>query len=113
MSAEVRTEKVLSLLVTEGKRLNSVMLNSLAMKIKADPFKKVKELIQKLIERLVTEATAEATKKGFCDLELSKAEKDRDFRREETTDLSAELAGLEAKEDALTEEIKLLTGQIE
>merc|ERR1719181_2471527 len=56
LSAQVRTEKVLALLVTEGKRLNSVMLNSLAMKIKADPFKKVKELIQKLIERLVTEA---------------------------------------------------------
>merc|ERR1712139_310031 len=75
--------------------------------------KKIKGLIQKLIERLVAEAAAEATKKGFCDTELGKARKDRDFRREESTDLSAELEGLEAKEDALTEEIKLLTGQIE
>merc|ERR1719326_1227427 len=93
-------------------RLNSFALASLAQRSAADPFKKIKGLIQKLIERLLAEAAAEATKKGFCDTELGKARKDRDFRREETTDLSAELEGLEAKQDALTEEIKLLTGQI-
>merc|ERR1719359_1955855 len=108
LSAEVRTEKVLSLLVTEGKRLNSVMLNSLAMKIKADPFKKVKDLIQKLIERLISEATAEATKKGFCDLELHKAEKNRNHRWSDVKRLNAELAALEAKQDELEEEIEEL-----
>ena len=105
LSSQVRTEQVLSLLVKEGKRLNSVMLNSLAMKIKADPFKKVKELIQKLIERLVQEATAEATKKGFCDLELSKAEKNRNHRWQDVKRLSAELSSLEAKQDDLEEEL--------
>jgi len=112
LSAEVRTEKVLALLVTEGKRLNSVMLNSLAMKIKADPFKKVKELIQKLIERLVQEATAEATKKGFCDLELSKAEKNRNHRWQDVQRLNAELAGLEAKRDELEEELEELAAAL-
>merc|ERR1719181_1961201 len=112
LSAEVRTEKVLALLVTEGKRLNSVMLNSLAMKIKADPFKKVKELIQKLIERLVQEATAEATKKGFCDLELSKAEKNRNHRWQDVQRLSADLAALEAKQDELEEEITELSAAL-
>merc|ERR1719454_468834 len=112
LSAEVRTEKVLSLLVTEGKRLNSVMLNSLAMKIKADPFKKVKELIQKLIERLVQEATAEATKKGFCDLELSKAEKNRNHRWQDVQRLNAELSSLEAKQDELEEELAELAAAL-
>jgi chromosome segregation ATPase len=112
LSAEVRTEKVLSLLVTEGKRLNSVMLNSLAMKIKADPFKKVKELIQKLIERLVQEATAEATKKGFCDLELSKAEKNRNHRWQDVQRLNAELSSLEAKRDELEEELEELASAL-
>lgn len=112
MSAEVRTEKVLALLVTEGKRLNSVMLNSLAMKIKADPFKKVKELIQKLIERLVQEATAEATKKGFCDLELSKAEKNRNHRWQDVQRLNAELSALESKRDELEEELEELAGSL-
>jgi hypothetical protein len=112
MSAEVRTEKVLALLVTEGKRLNSVMLNSLAMKIKADPFKKVKELIQKLIERLVQEATAEATKKGFCDLELSKAEKNRNHRWQDVQRLNAELSALESKRDELEEELEELAASL-
>merc|ERR1719169_273429 len=77
-----------------------------------DPFKKVKGLIQKLIERLITEAANEATKKGFCDTELGKARKDRDFRFQEAKDLSADLAGLEAKRDALQEEIKDLKRDI-
>jgi len=112
LSSQVRTEQVLSLLVKEGKRLNSVMLNSLAMKIKADPFKKVKELIQKLIERLVQEATAEATKKGFCDLELSKAEKNRNHRWQDVQRLSAELSSLEAKQDELEEELEELAAAL-
>jgi DNA repair exonuclease SbcCD ATPase subunit len=112
LSAEVQTEKVLSLLVSEGKRLNSVMLNSLAMKIKADPFKKVKELIQKLIERLVQEATAEATKKGFCDLELSKAEKNRNHRWQDVQRLNAELSAFEAKRDELEEELEELAAAL-
>jgi len=84
----------------------------LATRSAADPFTKVKGLIQKLIERLLAESAAEATKKGFCDTELGKARHDRDARREETQDLSADLERLEAKEDALTEEIKLLTSQM-
>merc|ERR1719198_1920487 len=104
LSSQVRTEKVLSLLVSEGQRLNSVMLNSLAMKIK--------ELIQKLIERLVQEATAEATKKGFCDLELSKAEKNRNHRWQDVQRLNAELSGLEAKRDELEEELEELASAL-
>jgi len=75
------------------------------MKVQADPFVKVKELIQKLIERLVHESTQEATKKGFCDLELSKAEKNRNHRWADVQRLNAELASLEAKQDSLEEEL--------
>jgi peptidoglycan hydrolase CwlO-like protein len=105
-------EQALALLTREGERLGSLARTALAQRSAADPFAKVKGLIQKLIERLLAESRAEATKKGFCDTELGKARKERDFRREETNDLSSELEGLEAKEDALTEEIKLLTSQI-
>jgi len=97
---------------TEGKRTHSVALTSLAERAAADPFEKVKGLIEKLIQRLVAEATSEATKKGFCDTELAKARKDRDFRFQEAKDLSAELSGLEATRDALNEEIKTLKKEI-
>jgi len=85
---------------------------SLVQRAASDPFKKVKGLIQKLIERLLEESKNEATKKGFCDTELAKAEKDRDYRYQEATELSAELSGLQAKRDALKDEINHLTKDI-
>jgi len=112
LSKDVQKEQALALIAKEGERLNSLVLTSLAQSLAADPFEKIKGLIQKLIERLLAESAGEATKKGFCDTELGKARKDREFRFEETQDLSAELERLEANEDALTAEIKLLTNQI-
>jgi len=112
LSTDAQKDKALALLASEGQRLNSLVLTSLAQQSAADPFEKVKGLIQKLIERLLAESAAEATKKGFCDTELGKARKDRDFRFEEAKDLSADIQGLEAKEDALTGEIKQLTKSI-
>jgi len=112
LSAQVKRDQMLDLLQKEGKRLGSTILASLAMKLAADPFAKVKELIQKLIERLVKEATEEASKKGFCDTELGKARSDRDYRLQDVNKLNAELSGLEAKQDALEEEIETLTANI-
>merc|ERR1719463_394537 len=108
----MRKEQARDVLRTEGQRLGSVALTSLAERVSSDPFKKIKGLIQKLIERLLTEAKNEATKKGFCDTELGKARKERDFRLQDAKDLSADLAGLEAKRDSLREEIKQLTSDI-
>merc|ERR1719305_1997279 len=68
---EAQKESALAVLRKEGQRLNSLTLLSLAERAAADPFKKVKGLIQKLIERLLTESKNEATKKGFCDTELA------------------------------------------
>jgi len=121
LSLEARKERAVEVLRQEGQLIGSLALTSLAERIAAprfdsaaatDPFKKIKGLIQKLIERLLEESANEATKKGFCDTELGKARKERDFRREESQDLSADLAGLEAKEDSLTLEIKVLTSDI-
>lgn len=112
LSVEVRKEKALSTLREEGKRLTSTALMSLAMKVQADPFVKVKQLIQNLIERLVEESTAEATKKGFCDLELSKAEKNRNHRWADVQRLSAELAALESKQESLEEELSDLSEEL-
>lgn len=113
VSSEVeRKDKVLALLRTEGQRLKSTAISALAMKVAADPFIKVKKLIQKLIEKLLAEATAEATKKGFCDTELRTARKDRDYRWAEVKKLNADLRGLEAKKAALESEIEELNAAL-
>merc|ERR1719183_3483166 len=103
---------MIDMLQTAGKRLNSAVLASLTMKVAADPFAKVKELIQKLIEKLVKEATEEASKKGFCDTEMGKSKHDRDYRLMDVDKISVELKGLEAKRDALDEEIEELTSAL-
>jgi len=107
-AAQARQEEVAKLLGSEGRRLGSTALAALAMRVSADPFAKVKTLIQKLVERLLAEATAEATKKGFCDEELGKAETDRDFRLKDTKQLDLELQGLRLKKEELSTEAQML-----
>jgi len=109
LSQDARVAKALETLRSVH---GSVALSVLAESAAADPFKKIKGLIQKLIERLLQESANEATKKGFCDTELGKARKTRDFRFTESKDKSAELSGLQAKKDALEQEIKTLKSDI-
>jgi len=101
-------EQAVATIMQEGARLKSPILSAMAMQVAADPFKKVKNLIQGLIERLIREAAGEATKKGFCDTEMGKATKDRDFRWSRVKKLTANIQVLQAKEDSLTEEISSL-----
>merc|ERR1719327_178247 len=72
-----KQEKLVSLLSSVGKKLNSAVLSTLALKVaKEDPFKKIKAMIQELIERLLQEEADEANHKGWCDTEISKTLKD-------------------------------------
>merc|ERR1719388_409493 len=105
-------EKVIKSLVASGNKLGSVAISHLAMKIAADPFIKVKKLIQDLIERLVTEAAEEATKKGWCDTEMGEATHTRDSNFGTIKEVNAELELLEATKAELTEEISMLTTEI-
>jgi len=107
-----KKEKVIKSLVASGNKLGSANLAALAMRVQADPFIKVKKLIQDLIERLVTEAAEEATKKGWCDTELGKATHTRDSNMDTIMELNAELEGLEATKAKLEEEIATLTTEI-
>merc|ERR1719231_1733658 len=92
--------------------LHSGPLNLVAMKIAADPFAKVKELIQQLITRLLTESQNEATQKGWCDTEIGKANTDRDHRMADTKSLSAKALVLEAEKKNQEETIKLLSDEL-
>merc|ERR1719220_1465003 len=103
---------VVRLLKSQGQELKSTLLTALASKIAADPFAKVKQLIQELIERLLQEASNEANQTGWCDKAIADAKQQRDFAVEEITRLNSELAKLEADRGRLTEELSTLDDDI-
>merc|ERR1719313_1596317 len=63
-------QKVAAYLKMKSHELNSRLLSALAVRVEADPFKKIKKLIKDLITKLLEEANEEATHKGWCDTEL-------------------------------------------
>merc|ERR1719235_528168 len=114
MSARAKQERLdaVTKIHDSAKTLKSADLSLLAMRIAADPFAKVKELIQQLITRLLTESQNEATQKGWCDTEIGKANTDRDFRMADTKKLSAEALVLEADKKNQEQTITKLTDEI-
>merc|ERR1719378_86891 len=104
---------ILSLLKGKGQQLKSTLLASLATKIAADPFAKIKKLIQELVERLLQEAANEATQKGWCDKATADAKQKREYAADSVEDLNAKMAKLEALSDKLAEEIAELTDAID
>lgn len=105
-------ERAVAILREEGARLSSNVLSSLAEQIVADPFTKIKKLIQGLIDRLLTESKNEANKKGFCDTELGKSYHARDSRFADVNRLDTEVEELEAHQKKLELEIKQLTDDL-
>jgi len=103
---------IVSLLKGKGLELKSTLLVSLASQIAADPFVKIKKLIQELIERLLTEAANEANQKGWCDKATADATQKRTNAADKVEDLNAKMAKLAALSDKLGEEIKTLTSEI-
>jgi len=103
---------VAELLQSQGTKLHSTLLLGLANQIKADPFAKVKKLIQDLIERLLAEAADEANQKGWCDKATADAEQKRTYAVEKVAELNAQSAELEATIGKLTEELEVLHEEI-
>jgi len=103
---------VVNLLTTQGNKLKSTLLLSLANQIKADPFAKIKKLIQDLIERLLSEAADEANQKGWCDKAQAEAKQKRTYSAEAIAELNGQMAELEAVHDKLTEELSTLETEI-
>jgi len=81
--------------------------------LSADPFAKVKQLIQELIERLLTEAASESNQKGWCDKAQADAKQKRDYAAEEVERLNGEMAEMEARRNKLSEDISVLVEEIQ
>merc|ERR1711957_853946 len=106
-------DAVVNMLRTQGSKLKSTLLVSLASQLSADPFAKVKQLIQELIERLLTEAASESNQKGWCDKAQADAKQKRDYAAEEVERLNGEMAEMEARRNKLSEDISVLVEEIQ
>jgi len=88
-SEQTPRNRVMEFLAEESSRLKSKQLGMLAQKLAADPFTKVKKLIDQMITRLLEEAKADADHEGFCDTEVGKSKVTRTRLQEEIDGLSA------------------------
>jgi len=97
--------RVATYLKDKARQIGSCVLSALAVRVTADPFKKVKKMIKDLIVKLMEEAAEEAEQKGWCDTELSTNEQTRKEKTEGVEALHAEIDELQASIAKLTEEI--------
>merc|ERR1719454_1085896 len=106
-------DKVFSLLQGLGKTSKDVALSQLALRVKAavemqtgaDPFAKVKGMIQEMIDKLVADAAAEASHKAFCDKEMSES-------KEKIEDHTSTIEKFTTRKDKATAAIEKLTEEL-
>jgi len=105
-------QKIREFIASEGNRLHSRGLTLLAEKLAADPFTKVKKLIDGMITRLLEEANADAEHEGWCDKEMGESKITRAKLTEEIDGLDAAVDQGKANIISLTEDIKRLTQEV-
>merc|ERR1719327_1821065 len=113
LATEGIRHRVQDFLAGEANRLHSQRLALLAQQVAADPFAKVKKMIDEMITRLLEEANADAEQKGFCDKELGTNKITRDKLSSDIEKLKAEIDEAEASIAKLGEEITELTNGVE
>merc|ERR1719146_589909 len=94
-TAQSPVQQAVSMFLSDkAKSMNSRVLSLLAVKVSADPFKKVTKMIKDMIAKLIEEANEEAEHKGFCDTELGSNKQTRDTKTEESDTLKATIEEL-------------------
>jgi len=104
--------QVREFLASEGKRLRSSQLSLLAQKLEADPFAKVKGMIDGMITRLLNEANEDAQHEGFCDKEIGKSKVTRNKLTEDIDGLNAAVEDGKATIMKLSQEVADLSQEI-
>jgi len=104
--------KLREFLESEGHRLKNNELALLAQKLAADPFAKVKKMIDGMITRLLNEANEDAQHEGFCDQEVGKSKVTRAKLSEDIDGLNAAVEEGKSTIMMLTQEIATLTKEV-
>merc|ERR1712129_410127 len=100
-------------LAAEGRRKHSKGLTLLAEQISADPFAKVKKLIDDMITRLLEEAREDANHEGFCDKEMGKSKITRNKLTEDIDGLDAAIEEGKSTIQKLADDTATMTQEVE
>mmetsp|Transcript_40431 Transcript_40431/g.90883 ORF Transcript_40431/g.90883 Transcript_40431/m.90883 type:complete len:667 (+) Transcript_40431:68-2068(+) len=109
---------VVSEVMALGRDAKDRQLAMLAMRIRtaatsaADPFAKIKGLIEDMVARLEKEAAEEASAKAFCDSETAKANAKKDDHDSEISKLTSRLDFAKSRVAQLQRQIATLTDEL-
>merc|ERR1719313_539740 len=95
-----------------GRRLHSTALVSLAYRASADPFSKIRGMVEEMIAKLQQEAAEAATQEQFCKEEQAKSEKSRSKKAEKLETTNARIEKAESAVAQLSEAIATLSGEV-
>merc|ERR1719326_1850212 len=95
-----------------GKRLHSTALVALAYRAAADPFGKIRDMIEEMIAKLLEEAAEEATQKAFCDKEIGESKTTKADLEGKLDKVNARLEKSESATATLTEDVSKLSAEV-
>merc|ERR1719387_3322533 len=107
-----RRAKVVEVFKRVAANRHSYVFAQMANMASADPFEKIKGLINDMIEKLLKEAQADATHEAFCNEEMGKTKKSQEDKAMKLDKFSARVDETEAQVGQLTEEVKTLQTEI-
>jgi len=104
--------KVVDIFKGLAERRHSYVFQQLASMAAADPFEKIKGLINDMIEKLLKEAQAEATHEAFCQEEMGKTKKSQENKEMKLEKFTSRVDEASSKLGELQQGIKTLEGEI-
>jgi len=99
-------------LTDQASKLGSSQLSFLASRVGADPFVKIRAMIEGMISKLQDEASEEADHKGWCDEELGTNEQTRTAKTTRVAELKASAEEMTAASQKLTTDIGNLEKEV-
>merc|ERR550514_2332480 len=111
-AVSARRDRLVASLKKMSAKYNSFALMQLSNMAAADPFAKIKGMIEEMIEKLLNEANEEASHKAFCDEELGKSRKSQADKSAKLDKTAARIDSARTAMAELEEAIKGLEAEI-